>query len=133
MSNQKYFCYEGVGVTNNRLYSYSQAVKVGNIIKCSGQGGWDNEGNIDEKDLKGQIDLAFKNVEKNLKDAGGKGWETVDAVKSFHISLSDSFDLMVEQFRKWMPNHQPVWTCVGVTELGIPGMIVEIEVEAIIQ
>ncbi|RSL94825.1 hypothetical protein CEP52_012413 [Fusarium oligoseptatum] len=95
MSTLNYFNYEGVGKTNNKLYSYSQAVRVGNIIKCSGQGGWDAEGNIDKDDLKGQIDLAFKN-----------------------------------EFRKWMPGHQPTWTCVGVTELGIPGMIVEIEVEA---
>lgn len=132
MSTLNYFNYEGVGKTNNKLYSYSQAVRVGNIIKCSGQGGWDAEGNIDKDDLKGQIDLAFKNVEKNLKDAGAKGWADVYSVKSFHISLSGSFDLMVEEFRKWMPDHQPTWTCVGVTELGIPGMIVEIEVEAYI-
>ncbi|KAH7007369.1 Endoribonuclease L-PSP/chorismate mutase-like protein [Ilyonectria destructans] len=132
MSGLQYSNYEGVGVTNNRLYSYSQAVRVGNVVKCSGQGGWDNEGNIDDQDLKGQIDLAFKNVEKNLKAAGAKGWSDVYSVKSFHISLSSSFDLMVEEFRKWMPNHQPTWTCVGVTELGIPGMIVEIEVEAVV-
>lgn len=130
MATQTYFNYDGVGKTNNKLYSYSQAVRVGNTIKCSGQGGWDDEGNIDEKDLEKQIDLAFRNVEKNIQSAGGKGWEDVTSVRSYHISLSGSFDLMVEQFRKWMPNHQPTWTCVGVTELGISGMIVEIEVEA---
>ncbi|KAH8666185.1 Endoribonuclease L-PSP/chorismate mutase-like protein [Ilyonectria robusta] len=118
MSGLHYSNYEGVGITNNRLYSYSQAVRVGNVVKCSGQGG--------------QIELAFKNVEKNLKAAGAKGWSDVYSVKSFHISLSSSFDLMVEAFRMWMPNHQPTWTCVGVTELGISGMIVEIEVEAVV-
>ncbi|VUC30676.1 unnamed protein product [Clonostachys rosea] len=130
MSGLKYFNYEGVGATNNRLYSYSQAVRVGNIVKCSGQGGWDEDGNINHDDLKKQIDLAFQNVEKNLKSAGLRGWADVYAVRSFHLALSDSFDLMVEHFRTWMPNHQPIWTCVGVNELGIPGMIVEIEVEA---
>ena len=133
MSNLQYFNYPGVGVTNNRIYSYSQAVRVGNILKCSGQGGWDDEGNIDASDLKGQIELAFENVEKNLKDAGLKGWENVYSLRSYHISLSDSLPIMVEQVRKWMPNHQPVWTCVGVTELGIPTMLVEIEVEAIFE
>lgn len=132
MSQLKYFNYSGVGTNNNKNYSYSQAVRVGNTIKCSGQGGWDNKGNIDPKDLRTQIDLAFRNVEKNLKDAGATGWADVYSVRSYHISLTDSFDLMVEHFRQWMPNHQPTWTCVGVTELGIPGMIVEIEVEAVI-
>ncbi|KAF4440189.1 L-PSP endoribonuclease family [Fusarium acutatum] len=122
MSHLTYYNYEGVGKTNNKEYSYSQAVRVGNTIKCSGQGGWDSEGNIDKEDLKGQIDLAFRNVEKNLKDAGARGWADVHSVRSYHISLSGSFDLMVEQFRKWMPDHQPTWTCVGVTELGIPDL-----------
>ncbi|KAJ3464893.1 hypothetical protein MRS44_009679 [Fusarium solani] len=132
MSGLQYFNYEGVGVTNNKVYSYSQAVRVGNIIKCSGQGGWDAEGNIDDKDVRAHIDLAFKNVEKNLKNAGARGWADVYYVKSYHTSLSRNFDLMVEQFKKWMPDHQPTWTCVGVSELGIPGMIIEIEVEAYI-
>ncbi|KAH7111948.1 Endoribonuclease L-PSP/chorismate mutase-like protein [Dactylonectria estremocensis] len=132
MSKLQYFNYEGVGATNNQLYSYSQAVRIGNIIRCSGQGGWDESGNIDGKDLKGQVELAFRNVDKNLKDAGCKGWEDVYAVRSFYISVPDSIDLMVQQARKWMPSHQPVWTCVGVTELALPGMMVEIEVEAVI-
>ncbi|KAH6867252.1 Endoribonuclease L-PSP/chorismate mutase-like protein [Thelonectria olida] len=132
MSGLQYFNYEGVGVTNNKIYSYSQAVRVGNIIKCSGQGGWDPDGNIDDKDVRAHIDHAFKNVEKNLRNAGARGWPDVYYVKSYHTSLSGDFDLMVEQFKKWMPDHQPTWTCVGVSELGIPGMIIEIEVEAYI-
>lgn len=130
MSHLQYTNYEGVGETNNKLYSYSQAVRVSETIKCSGQGGWDFRGDLDAGDLKGQIDLAFKNVERNLQAAGAKGWENVYSVRSYHTSLSASFDLMVEQFHKWMPGHQPTWTCIGVSELGIPGMIVEIEVEA---
>lgn len=130
MSSLKYYNYPGVGEVNNREYSYSQSVRVGNIIKCSGQGGWDDNGNIDADDLTGQIAKAFQNVEKNLQNAGLGGWENVHSVRSYHISLEQSFDLMVEQFKKVMPHHQPIWTCVGVRELGIPGMVVEIEVEA---
>jgi enamine deaminase RidA (YjgF/YER057c/UK114 family) len=130
MSDLTYYNYPGVGVTNNKTYSYSQAVRIGNIIKCSGQGGWDSDGEIRTQDVAAQIEKAFKNVETNLRDAGLSGWDDVFAVRSYHISLSQSFDTMVQQFRKAMPGHQPVWTCVGVTELGIPGMLVEIEVEA---
>lgn len=102
------------------------------MIKCSGQGGWDEKGEIDAMDLEGQIRHAFQNVEKVIKSAGGNGWQDVYAVKSFHISLATSFEPMVTEFRKWMPNHQPTWTCVGVKELGLEGMMVEIEVEAIV-
>ncbi|GAQ11628.1 rutC family protein YjgH [Aspergillus lentulus] len=130
MSSLQYYNYPGVGEANNRDYSYSQAVRIGDIVKCSGQGGWDDSGNIDGNDLPGQIVKAFQNVEKNLRNAGLRGWEDVYSVRSYHISLEKSFDLMVEQLKKAMPCHQPIWTCVGVRELGIPGMIVEIEVEA---
>jgi len=130
MSSLQYYNYPGVGKANNREYSYSQAVRIGDIVKCSGQGGWDDSGNIDANDLPGQILRSFQNVEKNLQEAGLRGWEDVYSVRSYHISLEKSFDLMVEQFKKAMPRHQPIWTCVGVRELGIPGMIVEIEVEA---
>lgn len=37
---------------------------------------------------------------------------------------------MVRNFKKWMPDHQPLWTCVGVSRLGLDDMRVEIEVVA---
>ena len=37
---------------------------------------------------------------------------------------------MVVDFAKWMPNHEPIWTKVGVTELGEVAMKVEMEVVA---
>lgn len=63
--------YPGTGQDNTNQYHYSQAVKVGNIIRTSGQGGWDDNGNIvkagkDEKDEKNNKDLevakAFENA-----------------------------------------------------------------------
>lgn len=37
---------------------------------------------------------------------------------------------MTRNFKKWMPDHQPIWTAVGVTRLGMDDMRVEIEVAA---
>ena len=37
---------------------------------------------------------------------------------------------MVQGFAKWMPNHKPIWTTVGVPQLGEEQMRVEIEVVA---
>lgn len=133
MTTIKFTNYAGVGETNNKLYSYSQSVRIGPTIKCSGQGGWNDSGEIVKDDIIGQIQLAFQNVEMNVREAGGDGWANVYSVRSYHTDLDKSFDIMVEQFKKWMPNHQPVWTCIEVTKLGIPGMDVEIEVEAYVQ
>lgn len=83
------------------------------------------------KDLYEEIDQAFKNVDHNLKDAGGKGWSQVFRVNSYHTDMSDEAIVhMVKNLKKWMPNHQPLLTCVGVTKLGREGMRIEIEVSA---
>lgn len=132
MSKPVFTNYPGTGEVNNKLYSYSQAVKVGPFIKCSGQGGWDHDGVLKEGDFEAQLKLAFANVETNVKCAGGKGWGDVISVRSYHLDLEGQFDSFVECFKEWMPNHQPIWTCVGVTKLGIPGMLFEIEIEAYI-
>jgi hypothetical protein len=41
-------------------------------------------------------------------------------------------NVMVAQFRKWMPDRAPIWTETGVTVLGLPKMRVEIRVTAIL-
>ncbi|GLA31584.1 hypothetical protein AnigIFM63604_001063 [Aspergillus niger] len=131
MSHLTYYNYEGVGKRNQQTFKYSQAVRIGDRIECSGQGGWDpNTGEI-YKEINAQIDQAFKNVELNLKNAGGKGWEQVFRVNSYHVPINnEALDAMVRNFKKYMPNHEPLWTCVGVTRLGEDDMRVEIEVVA---
>jgi len=53
-------------------------------------------------------------------------------VYSFHTDLSAEVTaLMKENFEKWMPDHKPIWTEIGVKQLGAPGMNVEIEVVAL--
>ncbi|KAF3000918.1 hypothetical protein E8E13_008501 [Curvularia kusanoi] len=114
-------------------FHYSQAVKVGNIVKISGQGGWDVDGNI-PPDAAKQVDLALANVEKALKSADSSlSWKSVYAIRSYHKNIDESADLAIEGWRRVMPNHRPVWTCVEITKLGIEGMQIEIEVEALIE
>ncbi|CAG9993144.1 unnamed protein product [Clonostachys byssicola] len=131
MSHLQYYAYKGQGVEKRAAFSYNQAVRVGDRIECSGQGGWHPETGVFEKEINAQIDLAFSNVELNLKDAGGKGWSQVFRVNSYHVPLNnEALEAMVRNFKKYMPDHQPIWTCVGVARLGEDDMRVEIEVVA---
>ena len=96
------------------------------------KGGWKPETGEYYKEINAQIDQAFANVDLCLKDAGGKGWSQVFRVNSYHVPLNDkALAAMVRNFRKWMPDHQPIWTTVGVTRLGEDDMRVEIEVVAV--
>ncbi|KAL4966452.1 RidA family protein [Aspergillus stella-maris] len=131
MSHLQYFSYPGVGERNRHNFRYSQAVRIGDRIECAGQGGWNRETGEFHREINAQIDQAFENVEANLKHAGGQGWNQVFRVNSYHVPINnEALDAMVRNFKKYMPDHNPIWTCVGVTRLGEDDMRVEIEVVA---
>jgi len=130
MSTLKYLNEEGAGQQNSDQFHYSQVVILGDIVKCAGQGGWDTTGALDANDIEGQIDLAFQNVDRVLQVAGLRGWEDVYSVRSYHVDMDASFQLVVDRFKKRIPDHRPIWTCIGVTRLALPDMLIEIEVEA---
>ena len=37
---------------------------------------------------------------------------------------------MIRNMKEYMPNHQPIWTALGIEKLAFPDMKVEIEVSA---
>ncbi|KAH6873291.1 endoribonuclease L-PSP [Alternaria rosae] len=121
--------------SKSKAFHYSQAVKVGNVVRISGQGGWDAEGNV-APDAAKQVELALGNIEKALQSVEVEkslSWRNVYAIRSYHTNIDESADLCIEGWRRVMPDHRPVWTCVEITNLGIEGMQVEIEVEALVE
>lgn len=125
----QFFNYPGTE-TNAEDYHYSQAVKIGNIVRTSGQGGWDADGKI-TPDLNKEIKTAFGNVLKAIQAVDSRlGFDNIYAIRSYHLDMDVSFDVMTAQFKELFPNHRPIWTCVQIGKLGLEGMQVEIEVEA---
>ncbi|GAB1520959.1 hypothetical protein RhiTH_004048 [Rhizoctonia solani] len=130
MSELTYVNYQGAGQTNSDECHYSQAVIIGDIVRTSGQGGWDDSGEVKANDAKGQVDLAFENIDKALRAVGLRGWEDVFSVRSYHRDIDTTFPIVVEKFKERIPGHRPTWTCVQVARLAFPAMDIEIEVEA---
>ncbi|ATZ56279.1 hypothetical protein BCIN_13g01250 [Botrytis cinerea B05.10] len=132
MSGLQYYAYPKEGENKLKQHGYSQAVRVGDRIECAGQGGWDPSSGEYHLEINAQIDRAFANVDLNLRNAGGKGWSQVFRVNSYHVPINnEALTAMTRNFKKWMPDHAPIWTCVGVTRLGDDDMRVEIEVVAL--
>jgi enamine deaminase RidA (YjgF/YER057c/UK114 family) len=115
----------------NKLH-YSQAVKIGNRVETSGQGGVDDNLQIPES-LADEIAQTFRNVERTLATAGAS-WEHVVHINSYHVGgfPPEVNDVMVELFRHYMPNRAPIWTEIGVAALALPMMRIEIRVTAIV-
>ncbi len=132
MDKPEFFVTPGYGERMLNGLHYSQAVKIGNRVETSGQGGWDDDLQIPES-LADEIAQAFRNVERTLATAGA-GWEHVVHVNSYHVGgfPSEVNDVMVRLYRHYMPNHAPIWTQVGVAALGLPTMRIEIRVTAIV-
>lgn len=133
MSSLSYINEKGAGQKHSDLCHYSQAVVLGNIVKCSGQGGWDQTGALDVDNIPGQVDLAFQNVDRVLQAAGLRGWEDVYSIRSYHVNIDSSFDLTAKKLKERIPDHRPIWTAIAVPQLAFSAMRIEIEVEAIKQ
>ncbi|PYI09616.1 YjgF-like protein [Aspergillus sclerotiicarbonarius CBS 121057] len=130
MSTLTYINEPGAGQKHSDLCHYSQAVILGDTIKCSGQGGWTPTGDLDSSDIQRQVDLAFDNVDRVLQACGLRGWEDVYSVRSYHVDMDASYDFVVEKLKKRIPGHRPIWTALAVPRLAFPPMLIEIEVEA---
>ncbi|MEU8201967.1 Rid family hydrolase [Streptosporangium sp. NPDC049046] len=136
MSTPEFFAPPGYGTKQLANMHYNQAVRIGDRVETSGQGGLDDDWNFPEA-LEDEIVLAFENVERTLAQAGAT-WRDVIAVNSYHVPESPGFigethnRVMVEQFRERMGDRAPIWTEIGVPALGAPGMRVEIRVTAVV-
>ncbi|KAI9807098.1 MAG: hypothetical protein M1825_005815 [Sarcosagium campestre] len=136
MSAPKFFAYHPVGEYLRETLGYSQAVRVGDRIEASGQGGWDPKADGADfprfpGNIKDEVAQAFANADLVLRNAGGKGLSQVFRVTSYHTDLTPEVTAyMTEGFRKWIPGQSPIWTQIGVRQLGAPDMHVEIEVVA---
>ena len=137
MVASQFFVTPGYGDTQLANMRYSQAVRIGDRVDTSGQGGWDDEFNFPAT-LEDEIVRAFDNVERTLVTAGAT-WHDVVSVVSYHIpesevSIGDGHNrVMVEQFERRMGKRAPIWTQIGVSALGAPTMRVEIAVTAVVE
>ena len=120
----------GVGQQMRDNYHYSQGVQVGDMIYITGQGGWDESFSISD-DVDEQVRRAFANIAIVLAEAEAT-WDDVIDITSYHVDLDQSvLTTVVGELRRYCPNHQPLWTVIGVASLALPAMKVEITANAV--
>jgi enamine deaminase RidA (YjgF/YER057c/UK114 family) len=130
MNEPRWLVPSGVGEHMRDNYHYSQGVQVGNMIYVTGQGGWDPQFDIPDS-VHDQIRNAFSNIANVLNEAGAT-WEQVIDITSYHVELDEAvLGTMVEQVKQHCPNHEPLWTVIGVAKLALPPMKVEISANAV--
>ena len=113
----------------SKIMQFSQAVRVGDTLWVSGQVGVDRQG-VTADGIEAQARIAFENLGDILKHAGSSMTDVVDLL-TFHKSMADmrGFTKVKAAF---FPEDYPAWTAVGVTELAMPDLLVEIKATAVI-
>jgi len=109
----------------SEAFQFAPAVRIGDQILVSGIAGVDAEGRL-PPDFRSQAENVFTTLEAILNEAGA----TLDDVASLssyhagdlHSQLRELVDIKATRIR---PPH-PAWTGVGVTQLGVPGALLEI-------
>lgn len=108
---------------------FSQAVRSGDTVWVSGQVGID-ENLKPAEGIEKQARLAFQGLKSVLEEAGADLSDIVELV-TYHTSMADmkGFAKVKSEFIK---ANYPAWTAVGVQELVMPGLLVEIRATAVI-
>ncbi|MGI6246951.1 MAG: RidA family protein [Pseudochelatococcus sp.] len=132
MEKPEFIVTPGFGEKFRESLHFSNAVKIGNRVETSGQGGWNDDLEIPEA-IDEEIAAAFRNIGLILAAAGAT-WDHVVHVNTYHVGGFPPIvnETIVRLYRQYMPNHAPIWTQVGVEALGLPTMRFEIRVTAII-
>ena len=116
------------GKSAYRNFHFSQAVKSGGLLFCSGQIGTRPDHSLPES-AEEEFRNAWKAVGTVLKEAG-LGFEDIVEYTSFHVRLSEHIRSFMKIRDEVLTEPWPAWTAIGISELAAPDARVEIRVIA---
>jgi enamine deaminase RidA (YjgF/YER057c/UK114 family) len=110
-------------------WQFSQAARVGDTVWLAGQLGIGPDGRPGGT-IEEQTRIAFMNLARVLEAAGGSLADIVD-LTTYHIAMSDLPKVAAVKAEFIQANFPP-WTAVGVTQLALPEMLIEVKATAVI-
>ena len=113
-------------------YTFSPAVRVGNLLFISGTTGTDESGAITAPgDIAAQTRQIFRKFERLLRAAGGSCEDIVQTVD--YITTTDNYRGTAEVRREFLKEARPVATGVIVAGLLREGALIEISAIAVLK
>lgn len=111
------------------VFHFSPATRVGDTIWVSGQVGIDAR-MMPADGMAAQARIAFESLKAVLAAAGASLADVVE-LTTYHTSLRDELAAFTQVKDEYLPERYPSWTAVGVTELALPGLCIEIQAVAV--
>jgi enamine deaminase RidA (YjgF/YER057c/UK114 family) len=109
-------------------FHFAPAVKDGDRLYCSGVIGTGPDGKA-SPDPETQFTQAFETLSSVLACAGAAFSDVVE-MTTFHVGLQKNLATFMKVKDRYVMAPYPAWTAIGVSELAIPGGLVEVKVIA---
>ncbi len=110
-------------------FHFTPATRVGDMIWVSGQVGMTADMKVGEG-MQAQAKIAFASL-KAVLDAAGASLADVVELMTFHTDLRGELEAFSAVKDAYFPDRYPSWTAVGVTQLGLPELCIEIRAVAV--
>ncbi|MCI3208332.1 MULTISPECIES: RidA family protein [Pandoraea] len=108
---------------------YVPAVRAGATVFCAGQVGRTPDMTVIH-DPEAQFEACWDNLQTVLTAAGCTFDDVVD-MTTYHVDMSRHMPIFRTVKDRRFPRETCAWTCIGVSELAHPGLLVEIKCVAI--
>ena len=116
------------GKTAYDRFHFSQAVKSGGLLICSGQIGTNPDHSVPES-AEDEFRNAWSAVRVVLEEAG-LCYKDIIEYTSFHVNVNKHIKAFMKVRDEVLSEPWPAWTAIGITELAVPGARAEIRVIA---
>lgn len=114
-----------------KMYGYTQAVRVGNLVKIGGVISIDDQGNpMAKDDYLQQMKNCYTSIESVLKHYGGSFDDVV--LENIYTTSMAALQKNASYRHEIYKTQFPTGSWIGIKELGLPEMMIEIEIEALI-
>ncbi|KOT46531.1 endoribonuclease L-PSP [Streptomyces caelestis] len=114
------------GVPAESDFGYAQAIRSGELIHVSGQLAFDEAGEfLHAGDFAAQLERTHANMDRVLGHYGATRNQIVSQTL-YAVDLRHNAVAAAEGNLAYFGDHRPAATVVGVTELTLPGQVVEI-------
>jgi enamine deaminase RidA (YjgF/YER057c/UK114 family) len=110
-------------------FHFAPATRVGDMIWVSGQVGIDAN-MVPGNGMEAQARLAFQSL-KTILEAAGASMADIVELTTFHLDLRGEMKEFAKVKDAFLPDRYPSWTAVGVTQLAMPELRIEIRAVAV--
>lgn len=109
-------------------WHYSPAIAAAGFVFVSGCTGARADGSISDNPAR-QFRQGFENVGQSL-EAAGLSFDDVVEMTTYHVGLMTHMDTFCTVKDQFIGEPYAAWTAIGISELAVPGALVEIRVIA---